>query len=75
MGMFKKIKDALDSVHQLLVSVVNFILIIPIYFLGAGICRLFYREQRNSRKKSEAKMTYWNKSDPHPRKNEFRRMF
>ena len=64
------VKTVFKAIHKVITSIINFILIIPIYFIGAGLSRLFYRS-----KQKESKDTYWQTSEISYKKQDFEKLF
>lgn len=57
--------DILKKIRNGLMDITNFILLLPVYFVGAGVShiiwRLFYRKRMDEK-------TFWTKSDLLPKK-------
>ena len=68
--VFDSVKNVFKAIHKVITSIINFILIIPIYFIGAGLSRLFYKL-----KKEESKDTYWQDSEISYKKQNFEKLF
>nr|MCK4930089.1 hypothetical protein [Nanoarchaeota archaeon] len=61
------------KVHNFVTSIINFVFVVPMYFLGAGISRIFYKEEK--REPEQLRQSYWNVSKQKYTKQSFERMF
>jgi len=70
-SFFKSAKLIFKRVHKFISAIINFVLIIPMYFIGAGLSRLFYKapeEEPNP-------VSYWKDSKLSYKKQDFERLF
>ena len=68
--IFNTLKNVFNKIHEVLTSIINFIFIIPIYLIGAGLSRLFYKP-----KDEKGAASYWKKPDISYKKEDFRRLY
>lgn len=72
---FVAIKAIFKKVHHFLTSMINFVLIIPMYLIGAGLSRLLYRKRAAARKREARDGSYWKESSSDCSKDSFERLF
>ena len=67
----QSVKLILKRIHGFISSIINFILIIPMYFIGAGLSRLLYKAPREEPNPD----SYWKESKLSYKKQDFERLF
>jgi hypothetical protein len=86
--IFAAVKAIFKKIHHFLSSIINFILIVPMYFIGAGLSRLLYRKEKHSLGAKQGSGTgqypgprldpnssYWKESSLDYSKDSFERLF
>jgi hypothetical protein len=59
--LIKKVVKILRKVNVVFINILNFILLLPVYFLGVGLCRLIW--EMFVKKNFHRNISHWIKSD------------